>query len=501
MLVKNLAANYLGEIWVTIAQFAILSVYVAYLGLEAFGLIGLHTSLLAIAQLSNLGITPTFNRELSRLSGLPETETQIRSFVRTMEVGYWALCLILTMIAFVLLPPLVRAWINPGSLSPDYVEHIVRLMFVQIGLQLIVGFYTGGLLGLQQHVLMNTLSVAAVTVRLGGAALILAFVSPTLEALFYWLIFATAGQALIMGVMMYRVVPAGPSTVQADHIRRVWRYATGTSGTVVLSVILLQIDKAILSRTLSLTEFGIYTLAATLAMAPSRPITPLSRTLLPRMTQLVAREQFADVARVYHAGCQVASLLILPITAVLILFSNEIVAAAFPTSHDVAAVAKILSVLAWGFGILALMAVPYALTLAYGWVAWGFYHNVVACLVLVPLVLVLVSSYGAIGAAAAWAILTTGYFFLSPYFLHRRILPAEYGNWYKHDVLPPLAASAATALALRFVAPFGNGWVIDVVTLGVVYGLALLASLAALPVLRARVVRTVTTALNRKASP
>ena len=41
MVMKNLLANYIGQIWTALIGLAFVPVYVNYLGVEAYGLIGL----------------------------------------------------------------------------------------------------------------------------------------------------------------------------------------------------------------------------------------------------------------------------------------------------------------------------------------------------------------------------------------------------------------------------------------------------------------------------
>ena len=380
MFLRNLAANYLGTVWVTVAQLAILPVYVAFLGVEPFGLIGVHATLTILASLSDLGITPAFSREISRLSGTREGATGIASFFSSLEITYWVFCGLVGVAAIVLLPGFVVDWINAKTIPHDELILATRLMFGQIALQLVIGFYTGGMLGLQQHVLLNSINIVGTTFRLVGAAIVLAFVSPKLDALFAWLIIATLMQVVAMAVASRRVLPIGVSRFDFNHVRRIWRYAGGVTAVMVLSLLLTQIDKVILSRTLSLADFGLYSLATTIAMSLCKPIGPLSRTLLPRMNQLVARGEHDEIARLYHQGSQLASFLIMPVTAVVVIFAPEIMAIAFQGSDEAKSAASLVAVLAIGYAGNALMSIPYTLSLSYGWLKFGLYQNIVACI-------------------------------------------------------------------------------------------------------------------------
>lgn len=485
VLAKQLAANYIGEIWVTLAQFAIIPVYIHYLGVEAYGLIGVYTTLTAFAALSNLGITPAFGRGVSRLSGIEGGSFQIRSFIWTLEIVYWGICVGATFVGMMWLSAPVSDWVNPGSFDVTFIRHIVVLMFAQIGLQLMVGFYTGGLLGMHCHILVNLINIGGVSLRLLGAAFVLAFISPTLDALFWWLITGTALHSIAMAVAIHRRAPDGPQAFNREHIQGIWRYASGLTATVVLSLILTQIDKLILSRTLSLADFGVYALASNIAMAIGKPLGPLSRTFLPRMIQLAAQGDDVGLARSYHQGSQLASLVVMPATALICINAAEFMSVVFPALPEAASVARLVAILSVGFCGLSLMAMPYILTLARGWVQFGFYQNLIACAFLIPAMFVMVGLYEAIGAGMVWATLTVAYLLVSPYFLHRRLLPREYSAWYLRDMLPPAATSILMALALSMLPLFGHGWILDAATLFVCYLIISLATLLSLDLIRA----------------
>jgi hypothetical protein len=84
------------------------------------------------------------------------------------------------------------------------------------------------------------------------------------------------------------------------------------------------------------------------------------------------------------------------------------------------------------------MHVPYALQLAFGWTNLALYTNFVAVLVLGPMIYVMASLYGPVGAAMVWLFLNICYILISLQIMHRRLLPDQKWQWYKVDVGKPL---------------------------------------------------------------
>ena len=85
----DLAANFAGVGSSALLQFACVPLYLKFLGIEAFGLIGFYLMLQAVLQVLDLGLSPTMNREMARYSVQPEKAAEARDLVRTLEAGYW----------------------------------------------------------------------------------------------------------------------------------------------------------------------------------------------------------------------------------------------------------------------------------------------------------------------------------------------------------------------------------------------------------------------------
>ena len=77
--------------WAWQALMAVLFIpfYIKFMGVEAYGLIGIFATLLAIFSLLDMGLASTLTREMARLSVIAGKEQEMRNLVRTLEVIYW----------------------------------------------------------------------------------------------------------------------------------------------------------------------------------------------------------------------------------------------------------------------------------------------------------------------------------------------------------------------------------------------------------------------------
>ncbi len=86
----NFFANLAGSGWSALVGLACTPLYIRFMGMEAYGLIGFYFMLRDRYTDTRPGLSPTMNREMARYSVCPEQGGEARDFVRTLEVGYWA---------------------------------------------------------------------------------------------------------------------------------------------------------------------------------------------------------------------------------------------------------------------------------------------------------------------------------------------------------------------------------------------------------------------------
>jgi O-antigen/teichoic acid export membrane protein len=180
---------------------------------------------------------------------------------------------------------------------------------------------------------------------------------------------------------------------------------------------------------------------------------------------------------------------------VLIIFSHPILVLWTGNEAVAAKTAPILSLLALGTLLNGLMWIPHQLQLAYGWTALAVRTNVIAVMVLIPLLLWLVPHHGAMGAAWAWLVLNVGYLTFTAHFMHRRLLVGEKWRWYLRDVAAPLGTAAAVAAICRWAMPADLGKLERMAAVLSASVLVLLAALLAAPLVRVKACRQVRTFL------
>jgi O-antigen/teichoic acid export membrane protein len=448
--------------------------YLYYVGIEAYGLIGIFNSIIAFIVLLDFGLSPTINRELARLSTQSEHSQEMHDLKRTLESVNWALATFIAVLFVSLAPVIARYWIHPKDLSVGDVTQALFIMSVNIAIQFSINFYTGGLMGMQKQLLLNTINIVCSTLRFVGAFLVLALYSPTIKAFLIWQTGSLLLQLLLMALTLKFSLPEAEhkGRFHKELIRKIGRFAAGMTGITVVSLILTQTDKVILSKMLSLEMFGYYTLAVTMSsMSINVVINSISHAVYPEFSKFVAAGDDAGLRRFYHRCCQIASFCLFPIVVMFCLFSYDILLLWTRNVELAANTHTLLSIVAVGTGLNGVMWLPHYLQLAHGRTKLIFYVNVGAILVLIPLMIYGIYLYGAIGGALGWVLINGSYIVISAPLMHRTILNGELWRWYFSDLLLPLLGAIGVGIIGKLLLPDDQSRIALIVELGLI-GLA-----------------------------
>jgi len=403
---RNISANLLSNVWSTVLMLLITPLYVSFLGIESYGLIGFYASWIAILGILDTGISATAVREIAWLSARPEDRGRIPSLLRSLEVAYWGAIL------FIGVGILAWAWFFGGEwfqakdLPPEALRDALVLMTVSLVVQVPSGLYVGGMMGLQRQVECSSLVALFGTVRGIGAVLILWLISPDIRAFFLWQIVVSALQTGVIRWSLWRRadVAGVPSGFSVKALQSVKGFAGGMILITGLSIAMTQADKLILSRMVPLEMFGFYMLAWIVASGLLRVAIPLIQAFSPHFTELVSRGDEEALAGKVRLASQLMSTLILPPAALIVFFSQPILRIWTGNSSIAAGASPILAIMVVGT-VLSACSYP-ALSILYSrkQLRPVIAVNFISLVVLLPLLVAAVVYFGAMGAVFIWGL-------------------------------------------------------------------------------------------------
>ncbi len=456
---KNVIANYLGQGWAGLVGLAFVPLYIRYLGIEAYGLIGILALLQAWLTLLDMGITPTLNREMARFTAGVHTPQSISDLLRSLEIICFGVAALIGMLVWAASDWLATNWLLADKLPLDVVEQAIAIMGGVVALRFVEGIYRGAILGLQRQVFFNVVNAVLSTVRAVGAIAVLVWISPTIEAFFIWQGLVSIVSIAVLSTAAHGSLPEAPQPARFSRqaLMDIRQFAGGMMVATILAILLTQVDKVLLSKLISLEDFGYYTLAGTVVTTIGMLIAPITQAFYPRFTALVANGGHQELVQTYHRSAQLVTVLAAPVALMLVFFGKELLVLWMGNVVLANEVAPILALLAAGTLLNGLMHIPYMLQLAHGWSGLAARVNLVAVVVLVPAILWVTPRYGVLGAAWVWVLLNAGYVLIGIHFMYRRLLSDQKWTWYWCDTARPMLSATLVAWALSGIQPEGIG--------------------------------------------
>lgn len=380
--------------------------YVRFLGIESYGLIGFYLSWIAILGILDAGISATAVREIAWLAARPEEKEKIPVLLLSLEVIYWGIVLILGVGILVGAWFFGATWFQAKGLPPELIRDVLMLMAVSLVVQLPSGLYVAGLMGLQRQVECSGFLALFGTVRGLGAIIVLWLIGPDIRVFFLWQIMACVLQTGVMRWLLWRKVRIEryPARFSVGILQSVKGFAGGITLIMALSIVITQADKMILSRVVSLEVFGFYMLAWTVSLGLSRVAMPIIQAFSPRFTGLISKGDDEALAKQVRLASQLMSVLILPPAALIVFLSKPILFAWLGNMAVAAGASPILAVMVVGV-VLYSCSYP-ALSILYSrkQLRPVIVMNLASLVVLLPLLMVAVVHFGVMGAASYGAL-------------------------------------------------------------------------------------------------
>ena len=156
---RNVRASYFGQGWTALMGLAFIPIYIRYLGMEAWGLVGFMSMMQAWLTLLDMGLAPTLSREMARFSAGARNAQSISNLLRSLELLYVAVALVVVLGVWLAAPVVVDHWLKAEHFTRSALVQVITLMGLVLAARMAEQVYRGAMQGLQQLVWLNPSSV------------------------------------------------------------------------------------------------------------------------------------------------------------------------------------------------------------------------------------------------------------------------------------------------------------------------------------------------------
>jgi O-antigen/teichoic acid export membrane protein len=232
-------------------------------------------------------------------------------------------------------------------------------------------------------------------------------------------------------------------------LRRVWRFSLTMNALAILTVLLVQIDRLLISKMLTLEALGSYSLAYTTAAIIPAVISAIGSAVLPSFAAAHGQGSNELLTQRYDLASRLMLYTIGLVAAVLVFFGEPLLAL-WVNAPAAAGASRSLGLLAIGFLGSAAVSNAYQVAIATGRPNVALKVSFLSAPPYVLVLYLLILEFGVDGAALAWLLLNTAYvIFLLPR-VHHHILGIPVTPYLFHVLLPPIALAVLSFGLARF---------------------------------------------------
>ncbi|HMP89035.1 MAG TPA: oligosaccharide flippase family protein [Kiritimatiellia bacterium] len=406
-LIHNTVANLAGQLMAPVISLAMVPIYLAYLGMEPYGLIGFFSALLLLLGVFSQGITHALQREFARRDHLEGQKSSMRRLALTFERIYGVLGFLAALIIATGAGYISREWVQSQQLDYRTVEMAIYLLALRIAISFPQGVYLSVFIGTQHQVQSNAITI---TVTLIGAMINLAVVILTRSILGLYIAEVATSMILIMVLRQraFRILPApenaDPGIFSSQDVRAIAKPSAGIMWTSGIGIIITQIDRVLLSKLVTLAQLAVYNAGIAGGRLISMLYMPFLTAAFPETCQIAATGDRHRLSTHITRNATVVSMLTAAFALPVCFFASDILLVW--TRQPVISEEGWRIMVVYILGSLALSnaSVFYMLQMALGSVHYSAIYNTVALVWYPPIIRWLIQHYGSEGAAWAWFI-------------------------------------------------------------------------------------------------
>lgn len=325
---QNIIASYSSQFYVSIIGIATVPLFIKYVGAEAYGLVAFFSMLQVWFSILDMGISPTVARETARHNGGATDFLTYRRLV-------WALEGIFVVIAFLGGIGLYTGsnyiaehWLKANQLTLYEVQTCLKLIAFIIALRWMCGLYRGIVSGAERMVWLASFNAFIATLRfvLVFPILILLDIRPI-----YFFAYQLAVSIIELTILIYYCYQLWPKSItqawqswQWAPLKPVLKFSMTVAFTSSVWVLVTQTDKLILSKILTLDDYGYYSMAVLVASGIMLVSSPISSVILPRMTKLEAEGNHSGLIKIYRDSTQLIVVTAGAVSVTMAFFSESL---------------------------------------------------------------------------------------------------------------------------------------------------------------------------------
>lgn len=416
--------------------------YIKYLGIESFGLIGIMLLLQTFFNVADIGLGATLTRNIASCDVSEKSRNSASNLIKSIEIISIATSLIIISIIVLGSSLASNIWIKPTAIDTSEIAKIFYCFSIIISCKFLEGIYKSGLMGLNQHTVYNLIaSINNVSRTILSIVLIVYIAQDVIYFFILQAIFAIIS-VVCLKLAFYRNTPyyLKFGVFSRSELIKNKKFMLGIFLSSLISLSITQVDKLILTKILSLSQYGHYMLAFSAAGILYIVAYPVTQAYYPRMCRLIALEKYNELTIIIQQCTRLLTILVSAILVTLLIGSVDILNFWLKNENLSNQINVMLIVISLGNFASCINLIISNLSHALGNTSTPNIINIMIMVCVIPVLLCVVPIWGGEGAASIWAIMAlTQLIFMTIYF--NKLKSFDRIKWATCNVAWPMIAT------------------------------------------------------------
>jgi O-antigen/teichoic acid export membrane protein len=476
---KNIFANFIGKFWSVLSGFLFIPLYIEFLGFESYSIISFTLVISSLLSFMDSGLTATLSREFARKD---QTSFEKMKVFKTLETCYFFIISFLIILLYFISDFISQNWISSlNNIPSDTLSLCIKIIGFEAGFQMLIRFYMGGMIGIEEQVKANYLQIGLGIIRNGLVVLVIYFL-PSINIFFIWQLFSTFFFTFLLrsellkyfyGKYIFKFKPI----FEKDVFLKISKFAGGMLLISLVASLNTQMDKLVISKLLDINTLGYYSLAISLVTVLHILISPISIAIRPRFIALYSTNSRVEASELFQKVNTMSVILLFSFMGTFVIYGEKLLWIWTGDSLLSSRASIYLPQLAFAYVMVALTIVPFDIVIANGYTKLNNILGVFSLFITLPGYWFCGKLYGAFGASFVFCIVQTLITFIYLYKVNKMFLNINtYQLFFKKLFLPAIIAFLINFCFSFIPNEFIEGRFLTFVWIGVLTSLTLICS-------------------------
>ena len=324
---KDVLFGVLGNLAVFISNLLLVPIYINYLGLSAFGIISIVSTIMALFVILDAGLGVAVAREVSLKRNGLNGEIFVTNLLKTLEAIYLISSLIIA-ITLIVFADFISRKLLPGepAIEGNHV-YSIRLIALIIFFKWPFNLYQNMLLGFGKIKLINSVKIGISVIQILISVLIIVLLDLGLNYVLLMMVGLNFFGLMVYSILTWKNIQFKRTLPKIDLgiLSILKKHVLTASLFSIIGVLYMNTDKLFITKYCGLDNFGIYSIVSTMGLALLQVIYPMTSALFKEYSFALSKDKHVLAEYQFKRIYQFATIISFTFLSIILVFYRDLI--------------------------------------------------------------------------------------------------------------------------------------------------------------------------------